>query len=108
MDGCRRAPRDDSAVVGHSNISQTSTYLAGVATTEHDHFAAFEARQAATGNGTNGGKQTRRNGRTGAATAACNPLATNPGTPGKTKARTAMRSHTKTNKTGVDRDQPIM
>jgi hypothetical protein len=74
--------------LGHSNVSQTSTYLSGVATTEHDHFARFEAQIAAR--------------------AACNPLATESRTPGKNKVRTATTSHRKTNKTGIDHDQRIM
>jgi integrase len=71
--------------LGHANVSQTSTYLAGVATVEHDHFARFEAHQTA-----------------------CNTLATKPRTPGKTRVRTAARHDRKPNKTGVDRDQAIM
>jgi integrase len=30
--------------LGHSNVSQTSTYLAGTQTSEHDHMAAYEKR----------------------------------------------------------------
>lgn len=33
--------------LGHSNISQTSTYLAGTSTTQHDAMTAYEARRAA-------------------------------------------------------------
>jgi integrase len=33
--------------LGHSNVSQTSTYLAGTQTSEHDAMARFEAQQAA-------------------------------------------------------------
>jgi len=33
--------------LGHTNVSQTSTYLAGTSTTEHDHMRRFEAHQTA-------------------------------------------------------------
>jgi integrase len=32
--------------LGHTNVSQTSTYLAGTSTTERDHMRRFEAQQA--------------------------------------------------------------
>jgi hypothetical protein len=59
--------------------------LAGVTTTEHDHMKRFEERHAA-----------------------LQRLATNDKTGGKRKARRATRGHSKTNKTGVNRDQAIM
>ncbi len=71
--------------LGHSNVSQTSTYLAGVVTKEHDHFARFEAQQSA-----------------------CNRLATDVGSGGKTKARTTTRRNKEPNKTGIDRERAIM
>jgi integrase len=51
--------------LGHSNVAQTSTYLAGVTTTEHDHMKRFEERQAAlqqiaTAGGTGGKTKARR------------------------------------------------
>ena len=33
--------------LGHTNIAQTSTYLAGTATTQHDAMTRFEAHRAA-------------------------------------------------------------
>jgi integrase len=68
--------------LGHTNISQTSTYLAGTATTQHDAMAAYETR--------------------------LQRLATDDKTAGKTKARTAARGYRKPTKTKVRRDQAIM
>src|SRR5207237_7806107 len=58
--------------LGHSNISQTSTYLSGTATTEHEAMARFEARQTA-----------------------LQQFATEAGTGGQTKTQKAKRRHRK-------------
>ena len=68
--------------LGHSNISQTSTYLAGTAQTQHDAMAAYENR--------------------------LQRFATEAGTGGQTRARTAARREKKPNKSAVGRDRPIM
>jgi hypothetical protein len=50
--------------LGHTNIAQTSSYLAGTVKTQHDAMAQFEAHRAAlqkiaTGSGKGGGKSPR-------------------------------------------------
>jgi integrase len=65
--------------LGHSNVSQTSTYLAGTSTSEHDAMARYEA--------------------------ALRRLATNTETASKKRARTTTTRDRKLNKTAV-RDNP--
>jgi integrase len=65
--------------LGHSNVSQTSAYLAGTSTSEHDAMARYEASLQA--------------------------LATNTETASKTKTRTTTTRDRKLNKTAV-RDNP--
>jgi integrase len=69
--------------LGHSNISQTSTYLAGTSQTQHDAMEQYEKT-------------------------ACNSLATNVRTGGKTKARTDTRRDKRANKTAVRHEPAIM
>jgi integrase len=68
--------------LGHSDISQTSTYLSSTIKTQHDAMAAYETR--------------------------LQRLATDVGTGGKTKAWTATRRDRKPNKTTVRREPAIM
>lgn len=71
--------------LGHTNVSQTNTYLAGTSTTEHDHIRRFEAHQNA------------RNG-----------IATDDGTGGQETPRSAVGSHNTANETTVGGDTTIM
>lgn len=71
--------------LGHENVSQTSTYLAGSAEAEHAAMAKFEAHQAA-----------------------LQRLATEARTGGKQRLQTATSGKGKLNKTAVGRDTPIM
>jgi integrase len=68
--------------LGHSNVSQTSTYLAGASTSEQDAMSRYEAQQAA-----------------------LQPIATDAGKRGKRRARTTTTRDRKLNKTAV-RDNP--
>ena len=71
--------------LGHTNIAQTSTYLAGSTTTQHDAMAAFEERRAN-----------------------LQQLATNSKTGGRKSPRTAGAPVRKSNKTAVCRDVGVM
>lgn len=71
--------------LGHTNIAQTSTYLAGTLKTQHDAMAQFEARRAAVQQG-----------------------ATKSKTGGRKSPQSARRADKKPNKTAVGREQPIM
>jgi len=78
--------------LGHSNISQTSTYLAGTMTTQHDAMAAFEARRATVA----------------APDQPVQRCATDVKTTGQ-KREPATRRHEETpNKTGIGRQAPLM
>ena len=81
--------------LGHENVSQTSTYLAGSAEAEHAAMAKFEAHQAATA-------------RFEAHQAALQRRATKAGTGGKQQQRSAAGRKGKLNKDAVDRGQSIM
>jgi integrase len=70
--------------LGHANVSQTSTYLAGTETSEHDHMARYEATVEAR-----------------------NSLVTSSEKQGKTKTRKAVARKGKPNKTGVGRETTI-
>lgn len=71
--------------LGHSNVSQTSTYLAGSQASEHDAMARFEAQQAA-----------------------LQRIATEVGKRGTTKTRMTSRRLRKLNRTAVDSSPAIM
>jgi integrase len=71
--------------LGHTNIAQTSTYLAGTGTDDHADLARFEAHQ------------TR-----------LQQMATDVDTGGQKRPRTAMRRSKKTKKDMVGHDQAIM
>ncbi len=68
--------------LGHSNISQTSTYLSGTAQTQHNAMAAYETR--------------------------LQRVATRAGKGGQKWPRSAARRDKKPSKTAVGRDTPIM
>lgn len=67
--------------LGHTNIAQTSTYLAGTQTSEHDAMRRYEEQQAA-----------------------LQKIATEPGTGGRKRPRSAKVGIKKPRKTTVDRD----
>jgi integrase len=71
--------------LGHTNISQTSVYLAGSSTSEHEALRQYEARQAT-----------------------LQPLATEAGRGGQTGAQTATTADEMLNKTAVGRATPVM
>ncbi len=71
--------------LGHSNVSQTSTYLAGTQTSEHDAMTRFEAQQAA-----------------------LQRIATKVGKGGQTRPRSAAGRKEKPRKTAVGRGPAIM
>ncbi|MEX2663810.1 MAG: tyrosine-type recombinase/integrase, partial [Vicinamibacterales bacterium] len=71
--------------LGHTNIAQTSTYLAGTATTQHDAMTRFEAHQTA-----------------------LQQIATDDRTGGRNSPQTATGRNTKANKTAVGRSSAIM
>jgi integrase len=71
--------------LGHENVSQTSTYLAGSAEAEHAAMARFEAHQAAS-----------------------QQLATEGGKGGQTRPRSAAGRKEKPNKNAVGRARPLM
>ncbi len=71
--------------LGHTNISQTSTYLAGTATTQHDAMTRFEAHRAA-----------------------LQRIARKAGTGGRGRPRTAVGRKETLNETAVDRSSAIM
>jgi integrase len=71
--------------LGHTNIAQTSTYLAGTATTQHHAMRRFEAHQAA-----------------------LQQVATTAETGGKTRPRSAARRNKKPNTNAVGRGSAIM
>ncbi len=68
--------------LGHSNISQTSTYLSGTAHSQHDAMAAYER--------------------------ACNRLATAPKRGGRKRTQSAAAPKEKRDKSAVDRGSAIM
>ena len=71
--------------LGHDNISQTSTYLAGTSTSDHDAMAAFNARLTA-----------------------CNGLATDAGSPGHETPPAATSSDEKANETAGGHGPTVM
>lgn len=71
--------------LGHTNISQTSTYLAGTIQTQHDAMAAFEARRAV-----------------------CNDLATDAGSQGQVTSPAATQQDKNASKTTVGHATAIM
>jgi integrase len=71
--------------LGHTNVSQTSTYLAGTASSEHDAMERFEQRRS--------GLQ---------------PLATHAETRDQTTVRAATSVDSKSNRDAVDHDAAIM
>lgn len=71
--------------LGHTNISQTSTYLAGTSASEHDAMRQFEERRAA-----------------------LQPFATDAGTGGRKRPQAATGQNRKPNKTAVGRESAIM
>jgi hypothetical protein len=71
--------------LGHANVSQTSTYLAGTATSEHEAMRRFEEHQAA-----------------------LQPLATGAGTRGHEGAQGATGRDEKGNENAVGRAPAIM
>jgi integrase len=71
--------------LGHSNIAQTSTYLAGTIQTQHDAMTQYEQRRTA-----------------------LQAFATDSETGGRKRAQKAVRRDNKPNKTAVDREPAIM
>ncbi len=71
--------------LGHTNIAQTSTYLAGTQTSEHDAMTRYEAQQAA-----------------------LQRIATKAGTGGRKRPRSATGAHRKPSKTAVGSGSAIM
>jgi integrase len=71
--------------LGHANVSQTSTYLAGNSSSEHDAMARFELQQTA-----------------------LQRLATGAETRGRKRAQTTAKGDRKLNKTAVRLNTPIM